>query len=642
MPSNSIEKKIERRAKALLQSKDVSSKKMEVVRSLMENNNLSGREKYSAIIDIIKYCPDKSVEKPGRERVDSAKPKIPLRTSTWAEKSRIAPTETSYYIDEIYRKYKKYKLFKKRYLIHVNNRLGIGIQKRLSPTKKLLKAIIEIVAFQEKILTRLPNILMDILSDEAIDDPTYFNYLRIFRRWIIETPIVKYNMYEIKWMDRSAFESELQSYVINFFSFMKLDVEIKEQILLLFENKLRMMDDLQKEEVNEEDSLILKGEKDKRNLKREKLIFEYITAMRGFLPSDIKSESVLSTHVKLKYNIDSFPEFLLILLETLVFQKDISLNEIISYYDIVTPKVDSMNWDYSIDYLVEVGKDSDSRRRKHLDRLKEEVIPYNELNSLLKLRMEGQRVISKAFENQWKIAGKKQKDFGHIYNEDFFTFLDECVNFFNNSFVPVLNGTMIYFEDMNRNNLEGNLFSPTYFINELNGFSNLLNEMHLFKSSNPSLIISRDEIMRILRREIQSMSHIERFVLLIGDLFYQIGEEMQKLYGLHRKWVLAGGVLNNPDIIKTPLDILEESEDEIDNGRPIPFYNYRIVGFQDNRILSQQFMGKSMLTDSLKGGVFIHIMAFSYQLAYECKSENIYSRLDERKEILRRLREISR
>ncbi len=642
MTSDNNEKIIERKARFLLRTKAIPSQKMDVVYSLKNNKDLTPLERYSAIVDIIKSCPDKIINKPEIDKTREKPLKADIKSQSFIEKFQYAPTETGYYVDDIYRKYKKLKLFKKRYLIHVNNRIGIGFQKRLIPNKRLIKALRDVIAIQEKILSRLPAILMEILGDETIDNPIYFNYLRDFRRWIIETPIIKYDMYEIKWMDRSAFESELQSYIIYFNSFLKLDIEIKEQILLLVENKLREMDDLRKEEINEGDSLIVQGDKDKRNLAREKLIYEYMTIMRSFLPTDINSDSVLSNIIKIKYKIDTFPEFLLIMLEALVFQKEITLNEVIAYYEISPPVVDTENWDYSIEYLKKVGKDSESRKKRHVERLKEELVPYNELNSLLKLRMEGQRVIHKAFETQWKVAEKRQKEFGHIYNDDFFTFLDECVNYFNNIFVPVLNGTTIQFEDTENRNAEGKIFTSSYFLNELNSFSNLVNDMHHFRSNNPSMVISRDEAMRILNRELNSMSHIEKFILLIGDIFNQMGDELQRLYNIHCRWILDGDVLKKQDILKTPLDIHDDdSEAEKIDVKPIPFYNYKVIGFKESRILSKHLLGKSVLTDSLKGGIYIYIMAFAYQIAYECKNENILSRISKGKEITRKIKELS-
>lgn len=633
MQKESSDKTIERRAKSLLLSRDIPSDKMKVVRTLLNNKNLLTNEKYSAIIEIIQSCPEKSAKS-----LSTTKATGQTQQSAPSTSQEFVPLDSITNVDSIFRKYKRLKIFRKRHLIHSNNRLGIGLYKRLIPNRRLIKALKDLVGFHEKILSRLQTILMIILKDQSIDDATDFNFLRIFRKWMMETPVVKYSYEDIKWMDKRFFETELQSYCSYFFSFLRLDAEIRERLLLLVENKLREIDDLAKEVIKEDDSISVKGQKEKRNLAKEKAIYEYMTIMRSFLPSSINSESVISNHLKVEYKINSLPEFLLILIEALVFQRDVNLNEIMSYYDIKAPVVDGENWDYSYDYLKEIGKDAESRKIRMLERLKEEILPYDELKSLLKLQIEGQSVLNKAFENQWKIADKKQKEHSHIFESNFFTFLDECINSFNNSFVPFLNGTKIQFEDKFGNCIEGVFFTRGYFANELKTLSNLLSEIHLFRSNNPRMVISRAEAMRIVNGEIRSMAHIERFILLIGDLFYQIGEELHHIYGLHKIWKQNQSKIINMDLVKTPLD--RDIQKELENGRPVPFYNYRVTGFHDNRILTKQLLGKSVLTDNLKGGIFIHIIALSYQIANACMHESIFQRLDKRKEILREIKNL--
>ncbi|MDY6969732.1 MAG: hypothetical protein SVR08_13890, partial [Spirochaetota bacterium] len=236
-------RKLERRAKALLLNKNIPSSKMEIVRSLMKNTDIPAQERYNAIIELVKSCDDKPKEKEKNKETLLTEQRGIDRSAHTQENDIYAPIDSNYYINDIYKKYKNLKLFRKRYLIISNNKLGVGIKKRLIPSKRLMKAIREIVAFQEKILTRLPDILMEILKDESIDDATHFNYLRIFRRWMMETPIVKYSFEEVKWMDVPAFESEIQSYIINLFSFLKMNIELKEEILLQAESKLRNLND---------------------------------------------------------------------------------------------------------------------------------------------------------------------------------------------------------------------------------------------------------------------------------------------------------------------------------------------------------------------------------------------------------------
>ncbi len=630
-------KKIEKKAKSLLVNKDIPPDRMDIVRSLLNNESLTREEKYSAVIDIIKTCPDKGTQK--KKENTRQKGKVPeLLKPVQGNESFIPlePLEPLTDINEILLKYRSTKLFRKRYLIHVNNRIGVGFRKRLIPGKKLLKAIRYIVSLQSKILARLPDILTAILKDETIDDPLLFNYLRIFRRWMMETPVIKYNMYELKWMSPEHFEIELKSYIINFFSFFRMDGEIKEQILLLVENKLRVMDDLTKDETNKHDSSSLTADQEKKNLKKEKLIYDYIMILRCFLQAGFNKSDMLSDYLKLNFGINSLPDFLLILSEALAFQRKINLGEIISTYNIKPHSVSSENWDYDEVFLKEIGKDPESRRKKVVQKLKDELMPYDELYSLLKLKIDGQIVLQNAIETQWKYADKKQKDYSYIYNDDFLTFVDVCINYFNNTFASLLNGSVITFQDKNEACIDGSIFGPSYFAHELSSISGLLNELHRFKTENPRMAVSREETIKILQGKIRSMFEVDRFVSLTGELFYQIGEKIQEVYDSHRLWILNGSKLKDRQALYRPLTKAAEN----DGGSPIPFYNSRIIAFKDNRLLSDKLTGKNVLTDNTRGGIIINLNAFSYQLAYECMSDKIYTRLEQRKDLLKRIKDI--
>ncbi len=165
-----------------------------------------------------------------------------------AEQRRIAaPEPGGVFVNAIYGKHKSLKLFRKRYLIHAPNRLGIGLRKRLIPSKRLLAVLGHVIAAQELILSRLSTLMQSMLEDPAVEEPIVFNYLRRFRDWMIATPLVQYSYDSIKWMDRGAFEDELKDFVVPFFSFLKLPAETREMIILQLENRLRMTDDLRKE-----------------------------------------------------------------------------------------------------------------------------------------------------------------------------------------------------------------------------------------------------------------------------------------------------------------------------------------------------------------------------------------------------------
>lgn len=637
-------KKLERRAKSLLMDKDISPGKKEIVRSIMGNQEFEPKDRYSAIIELIKTCPDK------KKQVRKADIPASMRTVKQISKKLVepkepppekyisAPTSSSIYINDLYSKYRKLKIFKKAYFIHSNNRFGIGIKKRLIPSARLIRAVREIIEFQEKILARHPEIMLLILKDEEITDPVNFNYLRVFRKWMVETPLIEYRMNTIKWMDEKNFEAELKNFVLYFFMFQKLSIDQREQMITLVENKLREMDDLKKEIIDRVDPQSVKRNKEKMNFVKENIIHEYMMLFRSFLPAGMNAENVLSDHLKLNYKVSSYPEFLILLMEALVFKRQISLPDLEKYYEIRSPAVNRIEWDYSLEELKKAGKDQESIKNKRIEALKKTLEPYEELYSLCNFKIGGQDVLLRGFEDQWRIADKRQKDFSKIYEDDYFAFLDGCINFFNNCLVSFLDGGNIYFEDKKGMGLEGAIFSPGYFSEEIRTLDKIIGDIHYFKSKNPTLILNRVVMKRILNGGMRSMADVQGLFIRAGGLFYEIGSEMKSVYALHNKWNLDMGFLKSSEEVIMPLQKIRSADDS--RGIPIPYFDCKITGFEKGRLLSKSLFGKTVLVD-ISQGVFIHCMAFAYQLAYECMSEQLLNELQERKNILDKLKEIA-
>lgn len=635
-------KKLERRAKAMLLDKDIPPAKMDVVRSLLNNSDIASWERYSAIISLIQSCPDKAPPKQRSERVE-LKPHRQVRRTPpagdVAEQRRIAaPEPGGVFVNAIYGKHKSLKLFRKRYLIHAPNRLGIGLRKRLIPSKRLLAVLSHVIAAQELILSRLSTLMQSMLEDPAVEEPIVFNYLRRFRDWMIATPLVQYSYDSIKWMDRGAFEDELKDFVVPFFSFLKLPAETREMIILQLENRLRMTDDLRKEEAGTNEPEATRRVKEKRNLEREKQVYEYMMLLRSFLPGAVRSDSALSQQLRQKYGLQSYPQLLLVLVEALVFRREIDYRDLDAYYDIRPPVVSAVEWDYSLDAVKKAGKDPESRKRRHIESLRLRLAPYEELHALLNLKIDGRDLLLRAFEEQWRMVDRRQRDFENIHEEDFFSFLDGCVNYFNNCFVPVIDGSVIRFEDRTRNSLEGAVFAPGVFAAELSGLSQVLGEMHFFKTNNPTLALGREEVRRIFQGKMPSMQHVERFVSAIGRLFFEMGGRMQAVYDMHQRWA-ATGAAADMDALRSPLEreILAAGDDAV---APLPFHDCRISGFESARALSKTLVGRYLVADS-PGCVIEHIAAFSYQLAYECLNENIQAELSRRKELVAEIRDLA-
>ena len=633
-------KKLERRAKALLLNKDVPPTKMEIVRSIMNNDAIMPKEQYRAIIELLISCPDKKVDlkrndAPSKRKVEVRTPEIE-REKGEVKKSYL-PEESGRNIDALYRKYRMYRIFKKRYLIHANNRIGYGLKKRLIPTRRCIKVFEDLIKYQESVLSRLQPVLMDILKDESIQDATQFNYLRLFSRWMLDAPFMKVPPDKLKWMDRRSFEPEIRGYVIHFFSFLKMTVEKKESLLLLIENTLRAQEDLKKETVHDDDSDSKVREKEKKNLEREKIVHEYLLCLRSFLPAAIDSESAVERHLRHNYSIPSLGEFLKITLEALVFQREVAINDITGYYSIDAPAVSGDVWDYSPEFLKKIGKDAESRKAKAIEKLNDELEQYDSLFELLQMKEQGSSVLFSAFETQLRMTGKKQYDTSKIYEENFLAFLDGCANFFVNSFVQMLDGSVVVFEDGSRRRIEGSLFHQEYFERERIVISEIVSELFQMRTNSPRLAVSRNEMKYALNGTLKSMEQVGRVVKRMGSTFYTLGRELHALCEGHMRWAGAGSVLENDEDIRSPLPLRNSADDGYVSGRPLSFHDCIVRGFHRALPLSNVLIGREVIGKEPKKGILFHITAFCLQMAFQCGDEALLREFDNRTEILKKL-----
>ncbi|HSA14363.1 MAG TPA: hypothetical protein P5346_06410 [Spirochaetota bacterium] len=641
MANKSDSKKIERRAKSMLLDKDIPPAKMEIVRSLMRNTGILPEERYRAIIELVQSCPDRIARKPSNRRVSAGGAAQPQADQDTIEKTidnrPDGPTETSYFINEIYHKYRHSKMFKKRYLVHKNNRIGIGFKKRLIPGKNLIKVLTELFELQEKIVSRLDPLLTDILNDPEIEDPLIFNYIRVLRRWLMDQPLVKYPYESLKWMEHHNFERELRPYIVSYYSFIRLDIATRESIILMVENKLRMSAELKKEDILQAETDPSRVAKEKRNLELEKKIYDYIMTLRSFMPNNPDEDNLVSKWLKNRYGIASLNALVHMLAEALIYQRPFADKEIHSYYFIASPKVSSELWDYSEDFLKKVGKDPESRRKKQADVVRKELEPYETRYVMLNLDDNGRDILLKAADEQLRLVDKKKYDLDTLYRDNFFGFLDALVNYFNNAFVPLLNGSTVEFTDTYRETVDGSVFSEIFFAEEMSSLTSILNEMHFFRSNNPTLALSHDEVKKIMKGQIQSMGHVKSFITMIGDFFYRVGRALQPLYEGHGTWVARGKHLPSRAAIRKPIQSRENGEQD-EAGKPVPFYDCTIKEFRDARPLSQKLSGKRVLSDSLRDGVIAHLLAFAFQVSFECMNERVSRDMEERKKLLAKLK----
>ncbi len=607
------------------------------------------RERYTTIIDLIKNCPDKPVPKITTKEPPAVREK-PLLIDIESfqiepvqnETASYAPTETSYYIDDLNRRYKYLKIFKKRYLAHRNNRFGIGFRKRLIPTQKLLKILKFISESQEKIMQRLTSLLTNILNDENIDNPVNFNYLRAFRKWMMGTPLASDKFDSIKWMERNSFEREFKNYIINFYSFLKMETSSREELIELIEMKLRENDDLAKEVIDQFDTDLIRRGKEKRNLEKEKEIHEYISLLRSFLVSKLNDESLISAKLKKQYGIENFSNLLLMINESLVFQRPVTLNEVDRYFEISSPVVSTEKWDYNEETLKKIGKDPASRKRREIIKLKLRLEPYDEIVVFLKSEKEGKSHLMHGVEKQWELIDKKRQTADNAYRDDFFSFIDGAIQYFRNSYLQLLDGSSLYLSDPERNEFETSFFSVNFLNDELSELDAILDEMHLFKSNNPTLTLKHGEIKKIMMKQLTSLSNVEDYVRNIGSFFYRLAKKLQEPYDLHRRWIYNGSPPVTLEKIRHPLEKKEMDSISKEMGAPFPYYDCTIKEFYQNNQLVKRLTGKKFMEESGDTGIYPDILSFLYQAAHECYNDYLLGELDERKRLMRQIEEISR
>jgi hypothetical protein len=627
-------KRIERRARSLLLSKEISSAKKDIVRSIMQNTGLESSERWKAIIELVQNCPDKKppkiIEAPAKPKPNAAPLKKKEEGAASAETS--APTETSYYIDQIHNKYRHLKLFKKRYLARRSNHMGFGLRKRLVPSKRFLRLLEYIALFNERIVVRLNQVLMTILNDPQADDPLYFNYLRAVRRWLISVPLIRLNAESVKWLERQQFEREFGGFIKGFYSFIKISPEMREGMLLEVELRLRSADDLKKDEMSELDADD-RARKEKETV-RDKEIYNYIMLLRSYLPSVQNEDSVLTRFLNKKYKIDGLSQFLYAVSEALVFQREVTLNEICAHFEITQPVIRRDKWDYSEDLLKKFGKDFESRKTKRREELRAEIAGYDTLNAMLQFDINGRNALIGSVNEYWRVVEKKRQDPKMLYREDYLGFLNILLIYFRGVYMPLLDGSVLILRDRLRSEYEGSLFSINYFHNEIvaiTKLSNELNSMIMLKKVAP---ITRDDALHAGTGDDGITEEVSRIMMTAGDNFYQIAKAVMRVYDAHCEWIKQGGASSDKGESRRPINM---TDDEEAATAPMPFFDCTIQSVDPQTVFTRLLQNRALISDSLEGGIFIEMMAFCCQFAHECLNARILRDIEIRKSIIREL-----
>ena len=649
MDSEDNKKRLERQARSLILSKEISVEEKDTINTLMRDQDMSYEERYTKIIRILRKLPDKEVvevedeeektqdikktqTEDDEKQKDSKKKELEeYRINNRRRKSTVGPTKSKLYINDIYQNFKDYKLFKMRYIARRDNTLGYGWNKRLIPTKKFLALMEDIKSFQDTILSRLPQILELILKDDSVTTPLEYNYLRQLRIWMRITPFSNIPYEKIKWMEQANFERELKPYIVYFHSFIRMSAETREVVIALLEKFIRKEPDLIQEEILGDEEKNVLAQKENSNYNKEKYIFEYLGAVRSFMAIPNESDSLLAEFLKEKYGIPTLEETLNIILEALVFHKPFSGSDLREYFDILPLAVSSVTWDLNSERLKLYGKDPDSLKRKRLERLKKDLFRYDTIYQAVKIDDAGKNILVKSVEDQWKHIDHINRDAEEALKTNFIVFLESLVNYFKNLIIPLLNGKPVLL-DLYGNTSEGAIFSQGFFFEDIIEIESLSNEIYNFKNENPTLKVTEDEINKIFTKKISSMSHVESIVYKIGSVFYTIGNKLQEVYNNH---VNAAKEKKNIELRTTPLEPEDRNEETF-----IPYSMCVFKGLEPDNPLTKRIEGRKVLNDSMKSGLMIFIMAYCYQTAFICGNPQIKNILTKREKIKREIEEL--
>ena len=619
-------KSLERTVSRLMASKEIPQSTMNIVRPLISNIGISPEDRYKTIIKMLEKLPEKTAE---TEKKQKDRPQKPDSKNEPVDHFH---TETSLYIDLLYKDFRRFRFFKIRYLVRRNNHFNIGFRKRLIPSKRLLKALEDVYAMQDEILERLPAISMSILNDEKINDPTCFNYLRLIRNWLQEKPLASLDYGSIKWMERNHFERELKNYLYNAYSIRGIDSDKKDYILKQAKDKLCMMEDLVKADILGEDSDAVRKNKEQQNYEIDKKIYYYMNLFHSFLYDDNKDNPITEMLLE-KYDVSGYDELMIMMIQTLIYQRKAKVEDFIYKFEIEIPKVSPVNWNYSEEYLRKIGKDEVSRKQKTVDQLKERLIGYDIVNELLEIKDGGESLLEKGVGLQWKIIDKNKVDPADVFENDFPVFLDGSVIFFNNLFAPLLTGDLLVFRDKEKKEILSSIFAKDVFLEEMQHLKKILNDFNKFRNENPMLVVSKEEVLRILYGKITSMNHVESIVRNTGNLFYNIAQKLFPYYFRHRQWIKSENPKTKLAMIRNPITAGGELQD------PLPFYDCIITGFGKPSPLTAAIEGKKIISRTPGEGIIDYILAYSYQAAHLCLNAGLMRDIEERNNIIRTIDE---
>ena len=635
-------KKLERKSKHLLNTKDIPSSMMDVVRSIMKNKGLLREERAKAIISILEKCEDKKpvviqenknvVKSEAIKQIEkkSKNKKNKLNKAYFDTQADCAPTQTSYYIDDLYKNYKKHKLFKKKYLVKHGDRISFEINKRLVPSKKFLKLLNQVFVLQRECASKLLLAMNDLLEDPTVESPLLFNYLKILRSWLSIEPLSYRNNWDIPWLDGRTFDKEFSEWVSKYYFMQEIAPEDREFIFKGLSTRLQNLVEYKKDVINHNDSEHTKSEKERRNYEIDKKLFEIKSNLSCFLHGTDEEETLLSSMMKLEYDISGLGEFTSIILNVLIYQRFVKKNEFYKRYDIMAPTVSRDHWDYSKDILKKFGKDDESIKQKEIEKFEKKLEAVDLIYKFLKLKQFGDSYIFAGAALQLKLINKNRNLPHMIFDSDVLCYMDCVLKYFQNVFLQIIDGSIIGMRDGKNNYIDTNIFEPDLFSDVCSQIEGAINKLDRFKSESKTQNISQTELFKILDGTITTMDNLKSIVKSIGMLFYNAGSRFKELYDLHMQWTqrIKEGM---------PAATYDLKTDEL---KPIPFYNCVIESLPTKNGLSDKILGKVFVGSGYSEGVFGNMMIYCYQVAQLCSNDNLKNDLYERETLITLIKQL--
>jgi hypothetical protein len=339
-----------------------------------------------------------------------------------------------------------------------------------------------------------------------------------------------------------------------------------------------------------------------------------------------ESDSFAAAFLKKKYDIYTIEELLNITLEALVFQRPFVSTELREYFEIKPLSVNTEVWDLNSARLKIYGKDPESKRIKQAEKLQRELLWYDTIYQIVKVDDNGQNILVKSAEEQWRYVDRINRDAEDSLKNNFIVFLEGLTHYFKNLMIPVLNGKPLMFDCFGET-VEGALFSHDFFMEEIREIESLTADIYNFRNINPTLKITHDEIKKIVAGKISSMNHVEGIVFKGGGAFYSLGKKLHEVYHNHIKAVEKN---KKSELRSTPLSPEDKDEENL-----IPYSGCLFKGFEPPTPLLKRIAGRKVLSDTMKGGIIIFIMAYCYQVSSLCGYPQIRNDLG-RRDIIRK------